>query len=112
MKFDTKYRHRTKVGGNVFMDLGFPPKEEAKRLLAHADAQIDESIRLKQQLMDEIAEWMKEASVTQAAAAEVLHVTPPRVSDVVNHKVEKFTIDALVSMLGRIGKHVRLAVQQ
>ena len=74
MKIDTKSRHRTKVGGNVFMDLGFPPKE-AKRLLAHADAQIDESVRLKQQLMDEIAEWMKETSVTQAAAAEVLRVT-------------------------------------
>ena len=54
---------------------------------------------------------MKQASVTQAVAAEVLHVTRPRVSDVVNHKVEKFTIDALVSMLGRIGKQVRLAVQ-
>jgi predicted XRE-type DNA-binding protein len=72
---------------------------------------MDESIRLKQQLMDEIAEWMKQASVTQAVAAEVLHVTRPRVSDVVNHKVEKFTIDALISMLGRIGKQVRLAVQ-
>jgi predicted XRE-type DNA-binding protein len=33
------------------------------------------------------------------------------VSDLVNHRVEKFTIDALVSMLGRIGKQVRLAVQ-
>jgi predicted XRE-type DNA-binding protein len=110
MKVDTKSRHRTKTGGNVFLDLGFAPKE-AKRLLVHADAQIDESIRLKQQLMDEIAEWMKEASVTQATAAEVLRVTRPRVSDVVNHKVEKFTIDALVSMLTRIGKHVHLAVQ-
>ena len=110
MKVYTNSRHRTKVGGNVFLDLGFAPKE-AKRLLAHADAQIDESIRRKQQLMDEIAEWMKEASVTQAAAAEVLHVTRPRISDVVNYKVEKFTIDALVSMLTRIGKHVYLAVQ-
>jgi len=110
MNVDTKSRHRTKVGGNVFLDLGFPP-QEAKRLLAHADAQIDESIRLKQQLMDEIAEWMRQTSVTQAAAAEVLHVTRPRVSDVVNHKVEKFTIDALVGMLTRIGKHVHLAVR-
>jgi len=110
MTIDTKSYHRTRAGANVFLDLGFPP-EEAKRLLAHADAQIDESIRLKQQLMDEIAEWMKEASVTQAVAAEVLRVTRPRVSDVVNHKVEKFTIDALVSMLARIGKQVRLAVQ-
>ena len=110
MKLDTKSRHRTQAGGNVFADLGFPATE-AKRLLAHADAQIDESIQLKQQLMDEIAEWMTRTSVTQAVAAQVLHVTRPRVSDVVNHKVEKFTIDALVSMLGRIGKRVRLAVQ-
>jgi predicted XRE-type DNA-binding protein len=34
-----------------------------------------------------------------------------RVPDVVNQQVEKFTIDALVSMLARIGKHVRLAVR-
>ena len=38
MRTDTKSRHRTKVGGNVFLDLGFSPKE-AKRLLARADAQ-------------------------------------------------------------------------
>jgi predicted XRE-type DNA-binding protein len=82
-----------------------------KRLLAQADLQIDESILLKQQLMDEIARWIRETSVTQAVAAEVLHVTRPRVSDVVNHKTNKFTLDALVGMLARIGKHVRLAVQ-
>ncbi|HYC35351.1 MAG TPA: XRE family transcriptional regulator [Usitatibacter sp.] len=110
MTIDTKSRHRTKADGNVFLDLGFTPKE-AKRLLKEADAQIDESIRLKQQLMDEIAVWMKETSVTQAVAARVLQVTRPRVSDVVNHKVEKFTIDALVGMLSKIGKQVRLAVQ-
>ena len=109
MKIDTKSRHRTKAGGNVFADLGFAP-EESKRLLTHADTQIDESIRLKQQLMEEIADWMRQTSVTQAVAAEVLRVTRPRVSDVVNHKVEKFTIDALVEMLARIGKQVRLAV--
>jgi len=53
-KVDSKSRRRTKADGNVFLDLGFPPAE-AKRLLAYADAQIDDSIRLKQQLMDEIA---------------------------------------------------------
>jgi predicted XRE-type DNA-binding protein len=37
--------------------------------------------------------------------------THPRVADVVNHKVEKFTTDALVSILARIGKQVRLAVR-
>jgi predicted XRE-type DNA-binding protein len=110
MKIDTKSRHRTAADGNVFRDLGFSPAE-AKRLLAHADAGIDESIRLKKQLMDEIAEWLKHEQLTQVAAAQVLQVTRPRVSDVVNRKVEKFTIDALVGMLARVGKQVRLEVR-
>jgi predicted XRE-type DNA-binding protein len=37
-------------------------------------------------------------------------VSRPRVSDVVNQKTSKFTIDTLVEMLSRIGKPVRLAV--
>lgn len=49
MKVDTKSRHRTKSGGNVFLDFGFPPAE-AKRRFAHVDAQIDESIRLTAQI--------------------------------------------------------------
>jgi predicted XRE-type DNA-binding protein len=110
MTIDTKSRHRTKAGGNVFADLGFPPNE-AKRLLDETDAQIDEAVRLKRQLMNEIASWMKDTHLTQAAAAELLHVTRPRVSDVINHKVSKFTIDALIGMLARIGKRVDLAVQ-
>ena len=110
MTIDTRSRHRTRADGNVFLDLGFSPRE-AKRLLAHADTRIDESIRLKKQLMDEIAVWMKGARLTQIAAAEVLQVTRPRVSDVVNHKVGKFTIDALVGMLARLGKQVHIAVR-
>jgi len=46
--------------------------------------------------MDEIAEWMKEASVTQAVAAEVLHITRPRVFDVVNHTVATSTKQGVV----------------
>ena len=37
-------------------------------------------------------------------------VSRPRVSDVVNQKTAKFTIDTLVEMLSRVGKSVRLAV--
>ena len=110
MTTDKKSRHVTHAGDNVFLYLGFSPKE-AKKLLAQADARIDESIRLKRQLMDEIARWMQEQKLTQATAAQALRISRPRVSDVVNHKVEKFTIDSLVTMLACIGKHVRLAVR-
>ncbi len=36
-------------------------------------------------------------------------VSRPRVSDVVNKKISKFTIDTLVEMLSRIGKPGKLA---
>jgi predicted XRE-type DNA-binding protein len=106
---DAKLRHVTREGDNIFLDLGFPAKE-AKRLLRQADGRIDESIRLKKELMDEIARWMKDQKITQTAAARALRTSRPRVSDVVNHKVEKFSIDSLVTMLACIGKEVRLEV--
>ena len=37
-------------------------------------------------------------------------VSRPRVSDVVNKKATKFTIDALIGMLSLIGKPVKLVV--
>jgi predicted XRE-type DNA-binding protein len=48
----------------------------------------------------------------QAEAAEILMVSRPRVSDVVNMKVSKFTIDTLVNMFSRVGKPVRLPIGQ
>jgi predicted XRE-type DNA-binding protein len=65
---------------------------------------------LKQQLMAELSSWIAEHQLKQADAAQVLMVSRPRVSDVVNQKISKFTIDALVEMLSRVGKPVRLAV--
>ncbi|MEI6270036.1 MAG: XRE family transcriptional regulator [Methylococcaceae bacterium] len=42
--------------------------------------------------------------------AEILMVSRPRVSDLMNKKVSKFTINALLNMLSSVGKPVRLAV--
>jgi predicted XRE-type DNA-binding protein len=109
MKVDTRIRHVTKPGANIFLELGFPPAE-AKRLHAASRKQIDDTKRLKEQLMAELAGWIEEHRLKQAEAAEILMVSRPRVSDVVNKKTSKFTIDALVEMLSRVGKPVRLAV--
>ena len=102
--------HRTPADGNIFADLGFPP-EEAARLLAEADQTIDEKRALKQSLMTEIVGWIDAHKLKQAQAAEILGVTRPRVSDVVNQKTPKFTLDSLVEMVLRTGKHVQLSVQ-
>ena len=109
MNIDTKVRHTTKAGSNIFSELGFPA-EEAKRLHAESKQQIHDTQLLKEQLMAELASWMKENHLKQSQAAEILMVSRPRVSDVVNKKTSKFTIDALVGMLSRIGKPVTLSV--
>ena len=43
---------------------------------------------------------------TQAQAAEQLGVKQSRISDLVNAKIEKFTIDALFDMLDKLGFQV------
>ena len=107
MKIDTEIRHVTKPGANLFLELGFPP-DEAKRLHAASRKQISDTLLLKQQLMEELATWIAEHHLKQAEAAEVLRVSRPRVSDVVNKKTAKFTIDTLVGMLSLVGKPVKL----
>ncbi|MFT0545439.1 helix-turn-helix domain-containing protein [Allopusillimonas ginsengisoli] len=109
MKIDTEIRRVTKPGVNLFLELGFPA-EEAKRLHAASCQQINETRKIKEQLMSELADWIVQHHLKQAEAAEILMVSRPRVSDVVNKKSSKFTIDALVEMLSHIGKPVRLVI--
>jgi predicted XRE-type DNA-binding protein len=109
MKIDTEIRHVTKPGANLFLELGFSPAE-AKRLQAASRKQINDTRRLKEQLMTELAAWIGKHRLKQAEAADILMVSRPRVSDVVNKKASKFTIDTLVEMLSRVGKPVRLTV--
>ncbi len=109
MTVDTEIRHVTKPGANLFLELGFAP-DEAKLLHAASRRHISDTRLLKEQLMEELSTWISEHHLKQAEAAEILMVSRPRVSDVVNKKTAKFTIDALMEMLGRVGKPVRLAV--
>jgi len=110
MSVETKSMHITPAGGNIFADLGFE-SEEAVRLLAETDRAISEKLAIKESLMTELARWIDTKQLKQAEAAAILGVTRPRVSDVINKKAVKFTIDALVDMLARTGKHVQLFVQ-
>lgn len=110
MSIETKSMHITPAGGNVFADLGFEPAEAAA-LKAKSQRIISEKLAIKDSLMTELAGWIEAKKLKQAEAAEILGVTRPRVSDVINKKAIKFTIDALVDMLARTGKHVQLSVQ-
>ena len=109
MKVETEVRHVTRPGANLFLEFGFP-EEEARRLHSASLQQINDIRELKEQLMGELAAWIDQHHLKQSQAAEILMVSRPRVSDVVNRKTAKFTIDALVEMLSRVGKPVRLAI--
>ncbi|MBU9847795.1 helix-turn-helix domain-containing protein [Rahnella ecdela] len=107
---DVASRHITLAGGNVFADLGFS-ENEAHSLHADSQAKIAQTIALKEQLMTEIGSWIALQNLRQSDAAKVLQVSRPRVSDVVNKKTDKFTLDALILMLSLAGKQVKLVVE-
>lgn len=84
-------------GGNVFSDLGFAP-EEALNLKVRSD------------LMIEISKMIEERGLTQTAAAKLLKVTQPRISDLVRGKIDRFSVDSLIEMLGHAGANVSFKV--
>ncbi len=106
---DLKSSHITPALGNVFADLGFAPAQ-AKAMLEEADAHIAKSQKLKNDAAAAIAQWMQTEKLTQIAASEILEVSRPRVSDLVNAKLGRFSLDMLVAMLLRTGKSVELVV--
>jgi predicted XRE-type DNA-binding protein len=106
---DLKSQHVTPADGNIFEDLGFAPNK-ARHLLKAADARIAESRRLKETAAQQIALWIKTEKLTQLAASRILAVSRPRVSDLINAKLARFSLDTLISMLLRVGKNVHLVI--
>ncbi len=83
--------------GNVFHDLGF-------------DAREAEHLRIRADLMIRLSKLIHTRGLTQAEAARMLRVTQPRISDLVRGKIDRFSIDGLVEMLGHAGVRVSLVV--
>lgn len=108
-RVDTKIRHVTAAEANIFSELGFE-ENEAGVLQESAEKEVEQLLAIKRQLMQEISSWIAENKLRQADAAARLNVSRPRVSDVVNLKTSKFTLDTLVMMLGKLGKPVSVTV--
>ncbi len=83
--------------GNVFRDLGFSA-EEATHLKIRSD------------LMIRLTRLIEDRDLTQAAAATLLGVTQPRISDLTRGKIDRFSIDTLIAMLGHAGVGVRIVL--
>lgn len=87
--------HVTK--GSVFDDLGFTSNEAT-------------SLKIRAVLMRAIEEEIIKRKLTQTKAAKLLGVTQPRMSDLRCGKIQLFTIDALINMLGKLKKHVSIII--
>lgn len=82
---------------NVFVDLGFDA-EQAANLKVRADLMLD----LRNYI--ELQGW------TQEQAAAFFGETQPRISNLINGEISRFSVDKLLNMLGRAGMQVRIEV--
>jgi len=81
--------------GNVFRDLGF-------------DAEEATNLKMRTDLMIRLSKVIDARGLTQAQAAAVFGVTQPRISDLVRGKIDRFSVDTLIAMLGHAGVKVQL----
>lgn len=72
------------------------------------------SMKARAELMRGLQSWLKRESLTQAAAARLLGVTQPRVSDLMRGRVDLFSTDALIDMASTagLGPHVTLKARR
>lgn len=83
--------------GNVFRHLGFS-EEEAENLKVRAD------------LMTALTRLIERRGLTQTRAAKLFGVSQPRVSDLTRGRIDKFSVDTLIAMLGSAGATVKVTV--
>ena len=93
----TEKLKRIRGSGNVFLDVGFPPDEA-------------ENLQLRAQLMSRVRDVARRT--TQREAAKQFGVSQPRLNDVIRGKIGKFSLDALVNMLGHAGMRVEMKVKR
>lgn len=85
----------TQSRGNVFKDLGFPA-EEAEHLWVRSD------------LMIHLQKVIQARGLRQTDAARLLGVSQPRVSDLMQGKINLFSVDTLIDMLARAGVRIKI----
>ncbi len=70
------------------------------------------SLRIRADLMISLARMIEDRGLTQAAAARLMSVSQPRVSDLVRGKIELFSIDTLIDMIFKAGGSVNVTVRR
>ena len=85
--------------GNVFEDLGFDRAESA-------------DLALRAYLMAEIRKFIERNDLTQVKAANFFGVKQPKISNIMNGKVEEISSDYLVGLLAKTGGEFKYTFKQ
>jgi predicted XRE-type DNA-binding protein len=67
------------------------------------DVKVVENYTMRSNMMNAIVDLIKSKDWTQKEAAEHLGVSQPRISNLKNGKISKFSIDMLMGMLSKLG---------
>ena len=68
---------------------------------------VADNMVLRADIMIMIRDIIEQQEWTQTRAADELNISQPRVSDIINGKIDKFTLDFLVTMLSSLGFKAR-----
>jgi predicted XRE-type DNA-binding protein len=82
--------------GNVFTDLGYADAKERT---------------LKVQLAVEVNRLLRSRGLTQAAAAKLLGILQPHVSDLVRYRLDRFSAERLMAFLVALGQDVEIRIR-
>ena len=70
------------------------------------------NLRIRSQLMIALTEYVEQETITQEEAGRRFGVPRSRVSELVNGKISKFSIDRLVNMASRVNLETEVVVKQ
>ena len=82
--------------GNVFADLGLPDADE---------------LFAKARLASTISDLIERRGLTQTQAAKLLETTQPKVSNLINGRLEGFSLERLARFLNTLGRDVEIVVR-
>ena len=83
---------------NIFEDIGFDKQEAA-------------NMKVRAELLLEIREYIRKKGLKQKDAAALLGINQPEVSALMNGHIFNFSIDALVNMLARVVRELKITTQ-
>ncbi len=92
---DKKEQTTTRSSGNVFADLGLPDAED---------------LMAKAKLALHIRSTIKARKLTQTEAAALLGLDQPKISSIVNGRLEGFSTDRLMRFLNDLGCDVHISI--